>query len=98
MHLRFSDGEARGLPDAIARISSSKVHCAARIPPSTFPIISSFCWSESVSTFITTISPPERIQHSVALLLRYSRSMIVSGESGVGGVVDHDARTWRDSF
>lgn len=85
-------------PDAIARVSSSRVHCAARIPPSTFPIISSVSWPELVSTFITTMSPSERMQQSVALLFRYRRSTIVSGEPGVGAVVGHDASSWEVPF
>ena len=81
-----------GRPEAIARISSSRVHCAARMPPSTFPMISSISSLESLSTLIVTMSPPERMQQSAALLFRYRRSMIVLGISEIGGVVGHEVR------
>jgi len=38
------------------------------------------------------------MQQRVALLFRYRRSTIVSGEPGVGAVVGHDASSWEVPF
>src|SRR5947207_14596734 len=78
-------------PDTIARTSSSNVHSAAKIPPSTFPIISTLSSDTSVSTLTRTMSPLLSVQQSVALLLKYRKSMMVSLLSGLCVVVGHDA-------
>jgi len=50
----------------IARVSSSRFHCADRIWPSTLPIMSTV----AESGWMVMMSPPRRMQHSDEVLLR----------------------------